>query len=122
MIQLSVRWLKFGSFGFAKGRLVCRAIPNVPNVRLAKIVLKNVRWKKNKKLRVGLSVGLPVVELKYGLYVVHLSRWFVYAIRFKFGSVCRLWNGRPTIGYNGLRIGDGGAFGKRQPNICTNAQ
>jgi len=23
---------------------------------------------------------------------------------------------------NGLRIGDGGAFGKRQPNICTNAQ
>jgi len=24
--------------------------------------------------------------------------------------------------YNGLRIGDGGAFEKRQPNICTNAQ
>jgi len=23
---------------------------------------------------------------------------------------------------NGLRIGDGGAFEKRQPNICTNAQ
>jgi hypothetical protein len=23
---------------------------------------------------------------------------------------------------NGLRLGDGGAFEKRQPNICTNAQ
>jgi hypothetical protein len=26
------------------------------------------------------------------------------------------------IAANGLRIGDGGAFKKRQPNICTNAQ
>jgi hypothetical protein len=39
---------KNGSFGFAKGWLVCRAKPNVPFVRLAKIVLKNVRWKKIK--------------------------------------------------------------------------
>jgi hypothetical protein len=31
---------KNGSFGFAKGRLVCRAKPNVPFVRLAKIVFK----------------------------------------------------------------------------------
>ena len=31
---------KNGSFGFAKGRLVCRAKSNVPFVRLAKIVLK----------------------------------------------------------------------------------
>jgi hypothetical protein len=29
---------------------------------------------------------------------------------------------RPTLAGNGLRIGDGGAFEKRQPNICTNAQ
>ena len=27
-----------------------------------------------------------------------------------------------AISHNGLRIGDGGAFEKRQPNICTNAQ
>jgi hypothetical protein len=27
-------WVKNGSFGFAKGRLVCRAKPNVPFVRL----------------------------------------------------------------------------------------
>ena len=31
---------EIGSFGFAKGRLVCRAKPNVPFVRLAKIVFK----------------------------------------------------------------------------------
>jgi hypothetical protein len=34
---------KNGSFGFAKGRLVCRAKPNVPFVRLAKIEFKKVR-------------------------------------------------------------------------------
>ena len=27
-----------------------------------------------------------------------------------------------NIAANGLRIGDGGAFEKHQPNICTNAQ
>jgi hypothetical protein len=32
---------KNGSFGFAKDRLVCRAKPNVPFVRLAKLFLKN---------------------------------------------------------------------------------
>lgn len=32
--------VKNGSFGFAKGRLVCRAKPNVPFLRLAKIVFK----------------------------------------------------------------------------------
>jgi len=99
-----VRWLKFGSFGFAKGRLVCRAKPNVPNVGWLKIVFIKCAVGKNKKHRVGLSVGLTVVELKYGLYNVHLSSWFVYAIRFKFWSICRLWNGRPTIGYNVLRV------------------
>jgi hypothetical protein len=26
------------------------------------------------------------------------------------------------LAYNGLRIGDGGAFEKRLPNICTDAQ
>jgi len=27
-----------------------------------------------------------------------------------------------SVATNGLRIGDGGAFEKRQPNICTNTQ
>ena len=42
---------KFGSFGFAKGRLVCRAKPNVPFVRLAKIELKKMCGGENKKYR-----------------------------------------------------------------------
>ena len=70
-----------------------------------KLFLKKCGGEKNKKLRVGWSVGLPVVELKYGLYVVHVSRWFVYAIWFKFWSVGCLWNGRPTIGYNVSALG-----------------
>jgi hypothetical protein len=32
-VCLSVRWANFSSFGFAKGRLVCRVKPNVPFVR-----------------------------------------------------------------------------------------
>jgi len=42
-----VRWLKSGSFGFAEGLALCvGAKPNVPLVRLAKIVFKKVRWEK----------------------------------------------------------------------------
>jgi hypothetical protein len=44
-----VRWQKNGSFGFAKGRLACWAKPNVPFVRLAKIVVKKRALGKNKK-------------------------------------------------------------------------
>jgi hypothetical protein len=39
---------KNGSFGIAKGRIVCRAKPNVPFVRLAKIVFKKCAVGKNK--------------------------------------------------------------------------
>ncbi|WP_422722782.1 hypothetical protein [Flavobacterium sp.] len=68
-----------------------------------KLFLKKCDGKKNKKHRVGLSVGLLAVLLQYGLYVFgHLSKWFVFALMFKFWSVGRLWNGRPTIGYNYL--------------------
>jgi hypothetical protein len=42
---------KNGSFGFAKRWLVCRAKPNVPFVRLAKIELKKSAVGKNKKYR-----------------------------------------------------------------------
>ena len=52
-----------------------------------------------------MSVGLLVVRLKYGLYVGHLSKWFVFGFMFKFWSVYCLWNGRPTIGYNVLALG-----------------
>ena len=71
---------KSGSFGFAEGLALCVGSKlNVPLVRLAKIVFKKVRWEKNKKHRVGLSVGLLAVELQYGLYIFgHLSKWFVF--------------------------------------------
>ena len=56
-----------------------------------------------------MSVGLLVVRFQYGLYVFgHLSKWFVLVLIFKFWSVGRLVNGRPTIGYNVLRLGEGG--------------
>jgi hypothetical protein len=102
---LSVRWLKSGSFGFAKRWLVFRAKPNVSLVRWAKIVFKKVRWEKNKKHR----VGFHAVLLEYCLYVFRsLSKWFVFVLMFKFWSVSCLWNGRPTIGYNGFALGEGG--------------
>jgi len=66
-----------------------------------KLFLKKCGGKKNKKHRVGLSVGIIAVPLQYVLYVFgHLSKWFVFVLMFKFWSVGRLWNGRPTIGYN----------------------
>jgi len=59
-----VLWLKSGSFGFAKGLALCvGAKPNVPLVRLAKIVFKKCGRKKNKKHWVGLSVCLLAVSL-----------------------------------------------------------
>jgi len=49
---------KNGSFGFAKGRLVCRAKPNVPFVRLVKIVFKKCAVeKKIKHEALGCRVG-----------------------------------------------------------------
>ena len=74
-----------------------------------KLFLKNAgRQKKIKKHWGGLSVGLLAVPFQYGLYVFgHLSKWFVFVLMFKFWSVYRLWNGRPTIGYNGFQIGKG---------------
>ncbi|NDC30894.1 MAG: hypothetical protein EBZ58_08175 [Bacteroidetes bacterium] len=61
---MAVRWLKSGSFGFAEELALCvGAKPNVPLVRLAKIVFKKCGEKKNKKHRVGLSIGLLAVPL-----------------------------------------------------------
>jgi hypothetical protein len=65
-----------------------------------------VRWGKNKKHSVDQRVGLDAVLLQYGLYVFgHLSKWFVFVLMFKIWSVCRVVNGRPTIGYNVCRFG-----------------
>ena len=65
-----------------------RAKPNVPFVRLAKIVFTNVRREKNKKHLLGLCVGLLAVSFQFGLNILgHLSKWFVYVLMFNFMSV-----------------------------------
>jgi hypothetical protein len=69
-----------------------------------KLFLKSA-GEKNKKTRVGLSIGLLAVPLEYVLYVGQLPKWFVFVLMFKFWSVSRLVNGRPTIGYNVLGLG-----------------
>jgi hypothetical protein len=68
---------KSGSFGFAK-RWLCVSGQNqmCHLCGWLKLFLKNVRLEKNKKHRVGLSVG-SIVPLQYGLYVGQLSKWFV---------------------------------------------
>jgi hypothetical protein len=76
---------KSGSFGFAKGRLVGGAKPNVPLAGWLKLFLKNAGGKKIKNTGSAMSVGLLVVRLKYGLYVVQLSKWFTF---FSFLVVC----------------------------------
>ena len=75
---------KSGSFGFAKGRLAGGAKPNVPLAGWLKLFLKNAGGKKIKNTGSAMSVGLLVVHLKYGLYVVQLSKWFVLVLMFKF--------------------------------------
>ena len=50
---------KNGSFGFAKDRLMYRAKPNVPFVRLAKIVFKKCAVGKNKNTE-ALAFGSDV--------------------------------------------------------------
>jgi hypothetical protein len=66
----------------------------------------------------AMSVGSVTVQLKYGLYVGHLSKWFVFV--FKFWTVCRLVNGRPTIGYNVLALGEEADFEALNCQSSTN--
>lgn len=72
-----MRVQKSGSFGFAKGRSVCREKPNVPLAGGIKLFLKNANGRKIKNIGSAMSVGSVVVRLKYGLYIDHLSKWFV---------------------------------------------
>ncbi|KFD40290.1 hypothetical protein AT05_01345 [Schleiferia thermophila str. Yellowstone] len=52
--------------------------------RFAYLFLKNAGGKKIKDTGSAMSVGLLVVCLKYGLYVVQLSKWFVLVLMFNF--------------------------------------
>ena len=57
--KLTRAFAKNGSFGFAKGRLVWRAKPNVPFVRRAKIIFKKCAVEKNKNTE-ALTFGSAV--------------------------------------------------------------
>ena len=58
---------------------------NVPFVGRHKIELKKCAVGKIKNTEgSAMSVGLLAVRLQYGLYVVHLSKWFVLVLMFNF--------------------------------------
>ena len=67
-----------------------------------------------------MSVGLLAVRCQYGLYVVvHLSKFvslFSVFTRSMSAMSCRF-----TLAYNGLRLGEVGAFEIRQLGLCTKA-
>jgi hypothetical protein len=81
-----VRWQKMALLVLLKGRLVRLGQNQMCHLfGWLKLILKKCGGKKNKKHRVGLSVGLLAVPLQYGLYVLGLlSKWFVLAFMFKF--------------------------------------
>ncbi len=85
------RWKKMALLVLRSVGLSVGAKPNVPMCGWLKLFFKKMRRKKNKKLRVGFSVGLLVALLKYGLYVGQLSKWFVFVLMFKFWSVSCPW-------------------------------
>jgi len=93
---------KSGSFGFAEGSALCvGAKPNVPLVRLAKIVFKKVRWQKNKKHWGRLECRLtrcPVAiwSVCFGLPVKMVCLCFNVQIMVGQSSLER----SSTIGYN----------------------
>jgi hypothetical protein len=74
---------------------------------------------KNKKHRVGKSVGLLAVPFEYVRYVGHLSKWFVLVLLFNFRSVVCCCKGRPTIGYNVLALGAVAEFGAQNCQPST---
>jgi hypothetical protein len=74
---------KLGSFGFTKGRPERGPEPNMLLECWLKLFLKS-SWKKIKNIRSAMSVGLLVVRLKYGLYVVQLSKWFILVLMLNF--------------------------------------
>jgi hypothetical protein len=80
----------FASLGLCVG--LCGL--QMPQLCVGRISIFFVRWGKNKKHSVGQRVGLDATLLQYSLSVGYLSKWFVFALMFKFWSVCRIANGR----------------------------
>ena len=71
---------KSGTFGFAEGSACVSGQNQMCHLcGWLKLFLKKCGGEKNKKHRVGLSVGILAVSLQNGLYVFgHLSKWFVF--------------------------------------------
>ena len=100
-----MRGLKFGSFGFSNGRLVCRAKPNVPNAGWLKIVFKKVRWEKNKKHRVGNECRLT----RCPFVISFLCLWSPVKMVYFFSVLSRLFVvvvSSFTLAANGLQLGE----------------
>ena len=89
--SLSLCGGRFGSFGFAKRWLVCRAKPNVPNVRLAKIELKKMCGGENKKYRrVGNECRLTRCSFEIWSVCWSPVKMVCFCINVQFLVVC-LW-------------------------------
>jgi hypothetical protein len=110
--KVCVGWQKVALWVLPKGRLCVSGQNQMCHLcGWLKLFLKKCGGGKNKKHRVGLSVGLLAVLLQYGLYIFgHLSKWFVFVLMFKFWLFCRLLNCLPTIGYNGWQLPEGRDF------------
>jgi len=98
-----VGWQKLHSFGFAKGRLVCRAKPNVCNAGWLKEILKNAKG--------GLfpfSLSLVLIA-KHGQFE-SLSAWSIWSVcRVHFQSlfccvVCLFSIGGNVLGLEEVRV------------------
>ena len=96
---------KNGSFGFAKGRLVCRAKPNVPFVLWAKIELKKSAVGKNKKYR---RVGKECRLNCFPISMWSVCSWLLVKMVYFFLLIV------------GLSMVVVSSF-KLAPNICINA-
>jgi hypothetical protein len=57
-----------------------------------------------------MSAGLLVVQLKYRLYVDHLSKWFVFFNSFMFYRLFMVALSFFRLAYNGLQLPEGRDF------------
>jgi len=102
--------VKNGSFGFAcVSACAVRAKPNVPFVRLVKIVFKKVRLEKNKKHRVGNEFRTT----RFPFVISFLCRWslvkMVYFLRLIVG-VSMVVVSFATLAPNVLALGEEADF------------
>ena len=103
------RWQKMALLVLRRVGLCVGAKPNVPFVRLAKIVFKKVRRKKNKKHRVGNEFRLTLRPFVISFLCLCSPVKMVYFFRL---NVClsMVVVSSATLAPNVLRLGEGGDF------------